>query len=222
MAEARGSGRLQCRRCGWCCQNQLISVSTVEVRAIIDFLSRRSKEELEDHIVLCLVYEGNIDPYDVRVRERWSDMLNFAVPCEIEFFEGKIALVRTHVVHLLSESKRCVFYNPVSCSCFIYAARPLTCRLFPYDMKDDCLVMVDESDECPGTGRGDLVDFERHRRLSRMCFQLLHDDDIVFWRFAAEKGLTWKRTKLPPLSTVNLIDPFIELGQIPAPTGNQQ
>lgn len=223
VTEAKGSGRLQCMRCGWCCQDQLISVSTVEIRAITDFLNQRGREEFEDHVVSSLAYEGNLDPYDIKVEERLNDLLNFAVPGEIEFFEEKAALVRTHVIRILSESRRCVFYNPVSSSCVIYPARPLTCRLFPYDVKDDRIVMVDESDECPGVGKGDHVNFQRHRRISRMCLQLLHDDDILFWRFAAQKGLKWKRSgKHPPLSAVNLIDPFVETGQIPSPKRSQQ
>lgn len=210
------AGRHLCKRCGWCCQNQLIGVSTVEIRAIDDFISKRCGEELEDHVISCLAYEGNFNLYGVDFRNRMNDILNFFVPCETELFEGGTALVRTRVIRLLSNSMRCIFNNPVSSSCFIYPARPLTCRMFPYEVENDHLIMVDETDECPGIGLGEVVDIRRHRRLSAMCKQLLHEDNDVFWRFVREKGLMWRgKGKLDSLSAAKLIDPFVELGRIP-------
>lgn len=192
VSDAKASGRLQCTRCGWCCQNQLVSVSTVEIRAITHFLDyKKSRQELEDHAVSCLSYEGGLDPYDFRVKVRLHEMRNFSVQAEVEFFEENTALVRTHVIRLIPDSMRCIFYNPVQSSCLIYPARPLTCRLFPYDVKNNCIVMVDETDKCPGAGQGEPINLQRHIRLNAMCYQLLHDDDILFWKYADHKGLRW-------------------------------
>ncbi|MDQ1279378.1 MAG: Flagellin N-methylase [Thermoproteota archaeon] len=217
MVDAKASGRFKCTRCGWCCQNQLVSVSTVEIRAITHFINEiKTKQELEEHAVSCLSYEGGLEPYDFRVKIRLHEMRNFNVQAEVEFFEEKTALVRTHVLRLISNSMRCIFYNPLQSSCLIYPARPLTCRLFPYSLKNNKIIMVDETDTCPGAGQGEHVNLQRHIRLNTMCYQLLHYDDIIFWKYAAQKGLRWIRdaNKQPHISTVTLIDPFLEIGQI--------
>jgi hypothetical protein len=49
-----------------------------------------------------------------------------------------------------------------------------------------------------------------------MCYQLLYNDYIMFLKFVHKKRLTRKKADKYPLSAVNPIDPFIELGQIPS------
>jgi len=216
----RGSGRLLCRRCGWCCQNQLIGLSTTEMKAITDYLQRKSREELEDHIVSCLASEGTLEQYELGWEKRRERVFNFFEPCEVILFD-KTTVVKTHVIRLLPESRRCVFHNPVSSDCFIYPARPLTCRMFPYEVEDKRLVMVDETDECPGAGFGERLNLTRHIRLSKMCKELLSRDDAVFWRFVREKALAREGNtvshQLCDLGSnqLSLIDPFVELGLIP-------
>jgi len=215
----KGSGRFLCQRCGWCCQNQLIRVFTVEIRAIIDLLKHKSREDFEDHIASCLAYEGSLNPYDYNFKKRMDMLLSFFEPYEIEVFEGEVALAKTHIINLLPGTMRCVFYNPLSSSCFIYSARPLTCRMFPYDVKEDRLVMINEADKCPGVGLGELVNLSRHRRLSIMCQELLHQEDHVFLEFVRKEGLTRKqgvKSKSHSLSVGRLIDPFVKLGLIPS------
>jgi len=218
----KGSGRFHCQRCGWCCQNQLIRVFMIEIRAIIDLLNRKSREDFEDHITACLAYEGNLDSYDYNFKRRLDRLLNFFEPYEIEVFEGETTLVKTHVITLLPETMRCVFYNPLSPSCFIYPARPLTCRMFPYEVRENSLVMVDEADKCPGVGIGEAVNLSRHRRLSMMCQRLLHQEDQVFWEFAQRQGLMKKQAaKSHSLISKRLIDPFVKLGLVPEPSRNK-
>lgn len=216
--EIRGFERFRCTRCGWCCQNQLISVSTVEIRAIIDFLNRRSREDFENHITACLAFEGSLNHYEFNFRKRVNTLLSFFEPCEVAVFDDEVALAKNHTISLLPETMRCVFYDPPSSSCFIYPARPLTCRMFPYEVKDSNLVMVDEADKCPGIGLGEVVDLRRHRRLSAMCQKLLREDDCEFWEFVRKEGLRRKKDAKaysPSLRDVKLIDPFVKLGLIP-------
>jgi Fe-S-cluster containining protein len=220
----RGYGRLLCRRCGWCCQNQLIGVSTVEIRAIADYLQRKIPEQVEDHIVSCLAYEGTLSQYELGWEKRRERLTRFFDPCEVIVF-GKTTVVKTHVIQLLQESRRCLFHNPVSSDCFIYPARPLTCRMFPYEVEKERLVMVDETDECPGAGFGEPVNMTHHTRLSKMCRELLTRDDAVFWGFVQEKELTREGSPVSHLlhehrmTHLQLIDPFVELGLIPGPAG---
>jgi Fe-S-cluster containining protein len=211
------SGRFLCQRCGWCCQNQLIRVFTLEIRAILDFLRHQSNEAFEDHISACLAYEGKLSPYDYTFQKRLDVLRAFFRPYEVEFFEGDLIVVKTHVLVLLPETKRCVFYNPLTSACFIYPARPLTCRMFPYEVKDGHLVLINEEDNCPGVGLGDPVNRLRHKRLSLMCQQLLHQEDDLFQAFVRERGL--RIAQRPPSTSVErrtLINPFVERGLIPA------
>ena len=216
LPSAREKMRFLCQRCGWCCQNQLIRVFTVEIRAITELLKHKSREEYEDHVTSCLAYEGNLTPYEYNFKRRMGRLLNFTEPYEVEVFEGDVALVKTHVITLLPGSMRCVFYNPPSSSCFIYPARPLTCRMFPFEVKEDRLIMVNETDKCLGVGRGEDINLLRHRRLSRMCQKLLQQEDDIFWEFARKEGLTKKQNGKPHYtSNCKLIDPFRKLGLIP-------
>jgi len=218
VSYVRDCGRFQCKRCGWCCQNQLISVSTVEIRAIINLMSRRSLEEFEDHITSCLAYENSLNPYALNFKKGLNRLLNFFEPYEIEVFEGDIALAKNHIITLLPKTRICVFYNSLSSSCFIYPARPLTCRMFPYEVEGDQLVMVNEADKCPGIGIGEVVNIRRHRRLSTMCKKLLYEDGHTFWNFVHEEGLTRKGSiKSYSSCDLKLTDPFIKLGLIPLP-----
>jgi Fe-S-cluster containining protein len=217
----RGGGRHTCRRCGWCCQNQLIGVSTAEIRAISYHLKRKPQGQLENHIMSCLAYDGTLSQQDPRHEQYGEHLLDFFEPCEAIVF-GDTALVRTHVVRLLPRSRRCIFHDPVSRNCFIYPARPLTCRMFPYEVKDGRLVMVDETDECPGVGLGQPLNLKHHAALSKMCRELLLRDDAIFWRFVQQEGLAKESTNIytirygPEFSRLHPIDPFVELGLLPS------
>ena len=215
----RGRGRLLCRRCGWCCQNQLIGVSTVETRAIIEHLENKTPEEIEKHLVSGLDNGGTLKPHEMTHEKRKERLLSFLDPCEVFVFDGTV-LVKTHVIHLLQKSGRCVFHDPVSSECFVYPARPLTCRMFPYEAKEGFFVMVDETDECPGAGFGEPLNIKRHSRLSKMCLELLSRDDALFWRFVQERafakeGSARSHRLYEPELTLSFIDPFVELGLIP-------
>jgi Fe-S-cluster containining protein len=198
----------------------LIGLSTVEIRAIADYLQRKSREELEDHIVSCLASEGTLDQCELGWEKQIERLFNFFEPCEVIVFD-KTTIVKTHVIKLLPGSRRCVFHNPLSSDCFIYPARPLTCRMFPYEIEEKRLVMVDETDECPGAGFGERLNLTRHIRLSKMCNELLSGDDAVFWRFVQEKALAREgRTVSHQLydvgsSQLSLINPFVEVGLVP-------
>ncbi len=213
-------GHLLCRRCGWCCRNQLIGVSTVETRAIVNYLERKTPDEIEEHILSGLGLGRTLEPHMRTYKKRRERLLDFLDPCELIVFD-RAAVIRTHVIHLLQESGRCIFHNPVSSNCFVYPARPLTCRMFPYEVKDGRFAMVDETDECPGVGFGALLNLRRHSRLSRLCLGLLSRDDARFWEFVHERGFTKEDSSpfhclyKPELTDLPLIDPFVELGLIP-------
>ncbi|MEM2094348.1 MAG: YkgJ family cysteine cluster protein [Candidatus Bathyarchaeia archaeon] len=217
----RGGGRLLCKRCGWCCQNQLIGVSTVEIRAISSHLELKPVDELEGHIISCMVYDGIRDLHGIFFDQYLERLVNFYEPCEV-LVKRDVAFVRSHVIRLLPESRRCVFHNPVTMDCLIYPARPLTCRMFPYEVKDGGLVMVDETDKCPGVGEGEFVNLRRHTALSKLCRELLARDDAEFWRFLREKGVASEDGEVAfayrlQLDRVHLIDPFVEVGLVSKP-----
>jgi len=221
------NGHLLCRRCGWCCQNQLIGVSTVEIRAINEYLKRKSPEDIEGHVVSCLAFEGVLDRYESAYKKRKQRLFRFFDPCETVVIDGTV-VVKTHVIHLLQESKRCVFYNPLGADCFIYPARPLTCRMFPYEVREGRFVMVDETDECSGAGFGESLCLARHTRLSEMCVELLSRDDHLFRRFVQEKGradvdsVACRFPYTSELDRLPLIDPFVELGLISGDSNKEE
>ena len=189
------------------------------MKAITEYLKKKTPEEIEEHLVSGLEYEGTSGPYELTYRKRKERLLGFLDPCEVIVFDGA-AVVKTRVIHLIPESGRCVFHDPVSSDCFVYPARPLTCRMFPYEVKEGRFVMVDETDECPGAGFGELLNMRRHSRLSRMCLELLSRDDALFWRFVkgrafAREGSTPSHCLYEPgLTHLPLIDPFVELDLI--------
>jgi len=195
--------------------------------AIIEHLKNKTPKEIEEQIVSGLEPGGTFEPYELAYKKRKERLLRFLDPCEVIVFDGA-AVVKTHVVHLLPESGRCVFYDPVSSDCFVYPARPLTCRMFPFEVKEGRFLMVDETDECPGAGFGELLNIKRHSRLSRMCLELLSRDDALFWRFVQERAFAREgstpsnRLYEPALAHLQLVDPFVELGLIPETQGQER
>ncbi len=214
--QGQGADRFHCQRCGWCCHNQLIRVFTVEIQAILAFLRHQAEEAFEDHISACLASEGHLRPYDYLYHQRLAVLRRFYRPYEVECFEGDLLGVKTHVITLLPETRRCVFYNPLTSTCFIYPARPLTCRMFPFEVKDGRLVMINEDDQCPGVGQGAPVNLRRHQRLSRMCQHLVQQEDALFHAFVREQGFhSQPQPSSLSLETRTVIDPFVERGLIP-------
>lgn len=205
--------RFSCQHCGWCCQNQLIRVFSPEIHTITSFLREQSRTSLEEHITACLAYEGLLPLYGADFTDRWALLHNFVEPYEYEECTHRVALIKTHVITLLPESKRCVFYNPLVARCFIYEVRPVTCRLFPFTIDRMHLTLVSEGEHCPGVNVGAPIALRHYDALSQRCNDLLDHDQNLFWDYVRQAGYHVQTTQ-DPISMdaisrrTRFIDPF--------------
>jgi hypothetical protein len=88
--------------------------------------------------------------------------------------------------------------------------------MFPYEVKEDRLILINEEDKCPGVGLGEPINLLRHKRLSMMCQKLVHQEDELYREFVHEKGLRKKQhNDSYSLDKRTLINPFVEKGLIP-------
>ena len=180
------------------------------------YLKQQTNEATKIYTCATLAYDRNIDLYETGTGQGLKRLQSFFDIGEVESFENDKFLAKNHILHFSPDTQRCVFLDPLSSNCLIYPARPLTCRMFPYDVKDSAIFMVNETDECPGVGHGERVNIRRLHRLSKMCEKLLCIDESLFWEFVQCEGLRKTDLRADYAESINIIDPFIQLGLIPS------
>jgi Fe-S-cluster containining protein len=118
-----------CQRCGRCCTDFYVNVIDTDIRRIVKETGRVP----QDFVDLC--------PRELIVDNDDED-------CYLKMNGGE------HLLILAERMGRCAFQLPDK-RCEIYEARPLACRLFPFDVKDGKVVINDEAiGVCKGLSAG--------------------------------------------------------------------
>ncbi len=149
----------KCRRCGRCCFGESRSIGIKlffqEVSKIQEYLSSKSSEDFEEFAWDYATFGGL--PELIGNSEFLEDFRNqlqdffFSVG---RSFDSSHFFVEYYVLKTFQDSGRCIFFNPLTNSCFIHDARPMTCRLYPYyatiDLSQGKIEFRQHNDECLG------------------------------------------------------------------------
>lgn len=186
--------RFECQEgCGRCCFYQFVFLTTTEVSNIISCLRKRSREEFEEFIWDWMSSAGKLIEYDEEnFQKRKNTLLNFYFPSGIHECKEAI-LIRNYLLHTLRPTGRCVFLNPITAKCFIYEARPTTCRLYPFttsieEMKKTKFVVA--FPQCPGLARGKPIDFDEMKKVHLRQYSYIKKDFKLLKKFMRDQKLT--------------------------------
>jgi Fe-S-cluster containining protein len=152
----------ECMRCGKCCFGPTrhfgIKIFYQEVMAIQDFLGKVSVKELQDFAWdYCTSMDavgliGNMEFFE----DFKASIRSFFYPVSQTFSDkNKEFFVEYYVLKNMQDSNRCIFFNPLENSCFIYPVRPMICRLYPFysemDLERGSIdIKSHKTEKCPG------------------------------------------------------------------------
>ena len=123
--------------CGKCCFYQAATLTTAGMNRIRNFLETRGSEEFEGFVFDCLTYLNMLLKLNEEMIKTYTESLKwFWSPFQLDEAEEGI-LVRNYMIHSMPSTGRCKFLNPIDFTCFIYPARPVTCRTYPFTFKTD-------------------------------------------------------------------------------------
>lgn len=195
--------RFECQEgCGKCCFYQFVFLSSTEVNNILACLRKKPRREFEEFVWDWMSAAGKLIEYnDEKFQERKNTLLYFYLPSG--FYECKEAiLIRNYLLHTLRPMGRCVFLNPITKKCFIYEARPITCRLYPFTTS------IEETKkhkftvafpQCLGLGCGKPIDFDEIKKVDlRGCSYVEKDFKILKKFIQDQKFSEVKKTKGKP------------------------
>lgn len=186
--------------CGRCCYGQAPLVTTSEINRIRTHLKKKSQEEYNRFIFDWLSYQNMLhlmsdDLYqDCKKGIEW-----FWAPFQLEEMK-EVVLVRNYTVYAMPSSGRCKLLNPIDFTCFVYAARPVTCQLYPFtqDIDETGTFRVKIGmQNCPGYGSGSHIDKNAIQEITQKNWIELNKDVELYKNFVQRKGYTRpKRKKL--------------------------
>jgi Fe-S-cluster containining protein len=69
---------------------------------------------------------------------------------------------------------KCIFLERKDCT--VYASRPLICRYYPFELKNDGneILLFSPTDECPGIGVGEVLKESYFSELFRLARRLFY------------------------------------------------
>lgn len=155
-----------CRQCGGCCTNTTPYVTPLDVWRLARFLDISTSDIISKHLIIIE-----------------TDLPGVASMGRVPLLALRMAGRGRSQPH----SKQCVFLNRETHRCTVYAARPLSCRMFPAGLqhstdgngdspeKNFHYVLVQPLPECNGYGAG-------CNTLQQYLAGDVHDDDLDCWR----------------------------------------
>jgi len=158
--------RFACQRCGSCCHHR---------RPLDEFDDLIPMERLREFVArsnLIYLTERDISNISHRSRINPPDFIDTLRPYDGQVVKledsGRIVLLDFPVFRSKPDTS-CVFYDDGNCR--IHAVRPVACRLFPFRVdetetpKGDILLRIGFNPNCPGIGKGPMVDKGRLEKL---------------------------------------------------------
>ncbi|MBN1323283.1 MAG: YkgJ family cysteine cluster protein [Methanotrichaceae archaeon] len=158
--------RFSCQRCGSCCHHR---------RPLDEFDDLIPMERLSEFVArsnLIYLTKSDISNIGKRARKRPEEFAETLRPYDGQVVKledsGRIVLLDIPVLKSKKDTT-CVFYDVGNCR--IHAVRPVACRLFPFRVDEtetpegDILLRIGFNPNCPGIGKGPVVDKGRLEEL---------------------------------------------------------
>lgn len=106
---------------------------------------------------------GRLDEYsDEMFRRHERTLDNFYFPAKIVEFE-EAYLIIDHILYFYPTSRRCIFFDPIETSCFIYKSRPFSCEGYPFFFDDATQKLMILDRRCLGIGEGTFIDIDKQK-----------------------------------------------------------
>ena len=185
--------RFEClSQCGRCCFYQAPTLTTSEINRIRKLLEEKTAEEYDAFVLDWITFLGRLFQIDKEMIEQYKESLKwFWSPLIFDEAEDCI-LVRTYTVHSMPSTGRCKFLNPIDMTCFIYPARPATCRAYPFTItgeEKDVFKVIVAMENCPGLGRGQPLDKKMFIEAHQRHMEEIRRDTEVYMKYILEKGI---------------------------------
>lgn len=192
--------RFVCReQCGKCCFYQAPILTTTEINRILLFLKSRPYEQFENFIIDLFTYNNRLDEAtDEAIRVNAEALMWFWSPFQLEETPDSV-IVRNYTVHSMPSTGRCMLLNPIDMKCFVYEARPDTCRIYPFTQNvDDQRIwhLVVAMKNCFGLTNGPSnLNFKEYERILKEDQESMRKDINTYEKYIAEKGVEIIRSK---------------------------
>jgi len=196
--------KFECQtQCGKCCFRQVLFLTIKEINDILGELNRKSDDELMDFVADCESWIGR--PLDTkRIEGRKNMLIDFYMPGRLdEYVEALV--VANHRLYFYPTSMKCIFLNPITMKCYVYASRPFACRVYPFRFEtheqsnEEVWSVIYE--DCGGIGKGELVDLHELEKNFNEHMRCLREDFILMNEFVENRGFTVKgRARIKPIA----------------------
>ena len=191
-------------QCGRCCFYQAPVLTTTEINRILSFLRTKTHEEYENFVIDLLTYNNMLNRIDKNAIEMNIEALKWFWSPYIMEETKDCLLVKNYTIHSMPSTGRCKLLNPIDMKCFVYEARPDTCRIYPFtqgDAKGNWRITL-AMPNCPGVKTGQSnINIEEHRQLIAEGLKNAYKDMKAFEGYVKEKCIerikTRRKTKSP-------------------------
>lgn len=156
--------RFRCQRCGSCCHHRRPPelCDLVPLEQVEEFVTRSNLISLTKKDILSI---GRLTGKDA---SQFADTLYGYDGSFVKVLDGGKKVVLDIPVLKSKEDTTCIFYQD---GCSIYPARPIACRLFPFRVEErsnhrgDTILSITYNENCPGIGKGGIVDGNHLKRM---------------------------------------------------------
>lgn len=181
-----------------CCLGQILLLTSSEINKIINHLNEKSKDQWDTFIYDLLCYNNLLTEFDENMYESCKEGIEwFWAPFQFEEMNEAI-LVKTYTIYSMPTTGRCKLLNPIDSSCFIYQARPVVCRFYPFthDVDENGVFRVKIGMEnCPGYGSGTTINQTEIIEMTEKNLLEITKDAKNYRKIIEKKGFTKIQTK---------------------------
>jgi len=181
-------------QCGKCCFYQAPVLTTTEINRMLSHLETMSHEEFEQFAFDWLSYFGKLGEITKELLDEYIESLRwFWSPFQLEEVKEGV-LVRSYTIHSMPSSGRCKLLNPIDMRCFVYPARPDTCRLYPFTQcrnAEGVIKIKLAMKNCPGIREGTFnLDKKEIEQIIREGPYKMGKDIASYEKFIADNDIT--------------------------------
>ena len=177
--------------CGSCCFYQLPMVTSTEINNILTLLKKIPKKRYKYFIDNWLASQGRLLDTPDRDREAMIDGLKLFWWPAVTSPSSKGQIVQMYSIYSMPSSGRCRFLDPIDFTCFIYQARPYSCRLYPFNVRESegKNQLYFAMSDCEGLGVGDVFDKDEFIKNYSLNYEAVKKDIFAFHQYVEENDL---------------------------------
>jgi len=216
--------RFKCiKGCGSCCFTGFVSISTTEIKNILDFLLEIPKKNLKHFLSNWLDALGKSNSLSKKRFSKYRNLLkSFYVSGSFQTI-NELKFVKTYFLYSFKLTGRCIFLDPIDLTCLIFSVRPIACRLCPITavVQPGKTRLTIGYSRCPGLNKGDYIDLDEKKNIVLKGYSWLERDFDIFKKYISNKVQTLNEKSLQfddrngRIVTKRLVDPFVKKGILP-------